>query len=94
MTIINEEKKYRKLKESFRMLNSQRSNVEKISFSEERKKMSINEAIWQNEIIHIKMKSYCLKWKKDTENINPRISNASNGRRMILSKCGLCGSKN
>ena len=39
------------------------------------------------------MKSYCLKWRKDTENINPRISNTSNGRTMILSKCAICGSK-
>ena len=29
-TIINEEKKYRELKESIRMMNSQRSDVEKI----------------------------------------------------------------
>ena len=27
-----------------------------------------------------KMKSYCLKCRKDTENINPRVSNTSNGR--------------
>ena len=39
------------------------------------------------------MKSYCLKCKKDTENINPRVSNASNGKTMILSKCVICGSK-
>ena len=35
MTIINEEKKYRKLKESVRMMNSQRNNAEKISLTEE-----------------------------------------------------------
>ena len=37
-TIINEEKKYRELKESIRMMNSQRSDVEKISLIEEGKK--------------------------------------------------------
>ena len=26
------------------------------------------------------MKSYCLKCRKDTENINPRLSKTSNGR--------------
>ena len=31
--------------------------------------------------------------QKDTENINPRVSNTSNGRTMILSKCAICGSK-
>ena len=40
-----------------------------------------------------KMKSYCLKCRKDTENINPKVSNTSNGRTMILSKCAICGSK-
>ena len=40
-----------------------------------------------------KMKSYCLKCKKDTANINSKISNTSNGRTMILSKCAICGSK-
>ena len=39
------------------------------------------------------MKSYCLKCKKDTENINPRVSNTSNGRVIIFSKCAICGSK-
>ena len=39
------------------------------------------------------MKSYCLKCRKDTENINPRVSNTSNGRTMVLSKCAICGSQ-
>ena len=39
------------------------------------------------------MKSHCLKSRKDTENINLRVSNASNSRTMI-SKCAICGSKN
>ena len=38
MTILNEEKKYRELKESIRMMNSQRSDAEKISLIEEGKK--------------------------------------------------------
>ena len=40
------------------------------------------------------MKSYCLKCRKDTENINPRVSKTSNGRTMVLSKCAIYGSKN
>ena len=39
------------------------------------------------------MKFYCLKCRKDTENINPRVSNTSNGRTMVLSKCTICRSK-
>ena len=38
MNILNEEKKYRELKESIRMMNSQSSDVEKISLIEEGKK--------------------------------------------------------
>ena len=39
------------------------------------------------------MKSCCLKCRKNTKNINPRVSNTSNGRTMVLSKCAICGSK-
>ena len=39
------------------------------------------------------MKSYCLKCRKNTENINPRVSKTSNGRTMALSKCAICDSK-
>ena len=48
MTIYNEEKKYRELKESIRMMNSQRSDAEKLSLIEEGKKRSINEVIKHN----------------------------------------------
>ena len=39
------------------------------------------------------MKSYCLKCRKDTENINSRVSNTSKGRARILSRCAIFGSK-
>ena len=39
------------------------------------------------------MKSYYLKCRKNTDNINPRVSNTSNGRTMVLSKCAICDSK-
>ena len=39
------------------------------------------------------MKSYCLKCRKDTENISPRVSNTSNNRTTILSKCTTFASK-
>ena len=38
------------------------------------------------------MKSYCLKCRKDIENINPRVSKTSNVRTMVLSKCAMCNS--
>ena len=39
------------------------------------------------------MKSYCLKYRKNTENINRRVSKTSNARTMVLSKCAICDSK-
>ena len=39
------------------------------------------------------MKSYCLKSKKDTEKIDPKVLKTSNHRRMILSKCSIRVSK-
>ena len=39
------------------------------------------------------MKTYCLKCRKDTENIDPKIPSTSNGKSMILSKCAICKSK-
>ena len=56
MTILNEEKKYRELKESITMMNSQRSDVEKISLIEEGKKIGINKVIKRNEIINNSLK--------------------------------------
>ena len=56
MTIINEEKKYRELKESIRMMNSQRSDAEKISLIEEGKRIGVNEVIKHNEIINNRLK--------------------------------------
>ena len=56
MTILNEEKKYWELKESIRMMNSQRNDVEKISLIEEGKKISNSEVIKCNEIIYNSLK--------------------------------------
>ena len=39
------------------------------------------------------MESYCLKRRKNTENIDLEVSSTCNGRVMILSKCAICGSK-
>ena len=41
MTIINEEKKYRELKQTIRMMNNQRSDTEKINLIEKGKKQAL-----------------------------------------------------
>ena len=56
MTIINEEKKYRELKESIRMMNNQRSDIDKNELIEEGKKIGISEVINRNEIINNSLK--------------------------------------
>ena len=76
ITIINEEKNYRELKESIRMMKVQ----------EEEKQILINLFKYKT------MLSYCLKCKKNTESINPKVSATINGRTMILLKCAICGS--
>ena len=39
------------------------------------------------------MVPYCLKCKKNTENINPRVSKTSNNKTMLLSKYSIYGTK-
>ena len=41
----------------------------------------------------MKMKSHCLKCRKNTENINPRVSKTSSAKTMVLSKCAIRDSK-
>ena len=57
MTIINEEKIYRWLKESIRTMNSQRTDTKKINLIEESKKIDIDEVIKNGEIINKSLKS-------------------------------------
>ena len=56
MTILNEKKKYREMKESIRMINSYRSDAEKVNLIEVGKKIHINEVIKRNEIINKSLK--------------------------------------
>ena len=55
--ISHEEKSYRELKESIRVMNSQRTDTVKINLIEEGKKIGIDEAIKQNEFINNSLKS-------------------------------------
>ena len=48
MTIINEERNYQELKESIRMMNSQRNDTGKIYLIEEGKKIGIDDVIKRN----------------------------------------------
>ena len=39
------------------------------------------------------MMSYCLKSRKNTENVDPKVIKTKNGRAMLLSKCAVCSSE-
>ena len=51
-TIINEERNYHELKQSIRMMKSQRSNIERNTLIENGKRIGIDEFIKQNERIN------------------------------------------
>ena len=40
------------------------------------------------------MKTYCVKCRKDTENIDPKVVRAKNNRSIMQSKCPGCRIKN
>ena len=42
---------------------------------------------------NIKMKTYCLKCKKDTENTDSKVVTAKNNRLLMQSKCSDCKNK-
>ena len=39
------------------------------------------------------MNTYCVKCRKDTENIDPKIVRTKNNRLVTQSKCSVCGIK-
>ena len=39
------------------------------------------------------MKTYCLKCKKDTDNIDPKMFRTKSNRLLMQSKCGVCNNK-
>ena len=39
------------------------------------------------------MKTYCVKCRKDTENIDPKMVRTKNNRLIMHSKCSVCGIK-
>ena len=39
------------------------------------------------------MKTYCVKWRKNTENINSKVFQTKNSKLIMQSKCVNCGIK-
>ena len=42
----------------------------------------------------INMKTYCVKCRKDTDNIDPKMFRTKNNRLLMQSKCSVCKNKN
>ena len=57
MTVINEERNYRELKESIKMIKSQRSDTEKINLIGKGKKIGIDKVTKRNKIINNSLKT-------------------------------------
>ena len=73
------------------MIKTQRSDTEKTLIEEGKKESLIK--LLDKMHKYKTMLSYCLKSRKNTENINPKVSGTSNGKGMMLSICAICGSK-
>ena len=39
------------------------------------------------------MKTYCVKCRKDTENVDPKMVRTKNNRLIMQSRCSVCGIK-
>ena len=39
------------------------------------------------------MNTYCLSWKKDTNNIDPKVIKTKNNRKIMLSRCSICNNE-
>ena len=78
-TIINEEQNNRELKESIRMMKTQRSDTKKIIWLKKIKEKALIKLL---DIMHIykAIPSYCLKCTKNTENINRKF------RKLVMVK--------
>ena len=97
-TIINEEKNYLVLKESIRMMKTQRSDTEKsiwLKKAKERTLMKVLNKMHEYET----MLSHCLKFKTYGKHKSKTIYDfpklflkTTNGKTMLLSKCAKCRS--
>ena len=92
-TIINEEKNYGEIKESIRLMGTQRSDIENITQLKKIKEWTLIKLLDKMQKYKT-ISSYCLRCvKKNPENINPRISKIKNDGTVLSSKYAICGGK-
>ena len=101
ITILKEKDKYERMKDILKSENEKymsnntscKANYKFMWLNSTCQGLKIIECIFKIASQLIKMESYCLKCKKNTENINPEVLSTRNGRVMILSKCAICSCK-
>ena len=92
--ILNEKDKYERMKDNLKSESEKyMSKDTSCKAMYKIKDLKLLNAFFKNSFWMYKMESYCLKCKKNTENIDPEVSSTSNGRITILSKCAICGGK-
>ena len=37
--------------------------------------------------------TYCLSYKNDTKNMDPKVVNTKNNKRVVISRCSICNNK-
>ena len=67
---------------------TERTFIHKI---EDRDELEIYFQFFADCVIKLFMKTYCVKCRKNTENLNSKIFKSKNGRFVMQSKCPVCG---
>ena len=86
VTVLKEKDKYEKMKDNLKSENEKHKIMKLSSIkSKTLKKKLVTNVEYKN-----KMKTYCVKCRKDTENIDPKMVRTKNNRLVMQSKCSVC----
>ena len=89
VTVLKEKDKYEKMKDNLKSENEKHKIMKLSSIkSKTLKKKLVTNVEYKN-----KMKTYCVKCRKDTENIDPKMVRTKNNRLIMQSKGSVCGIK-
>ena len=86
VTVLKEKDKYEKMKDNLKSENEKHKIMKLSSIkSKTLKKKLVTNVEYKN-----KMKTYCVKCRKDTENIDPKMFRKKKKRLVMQSKCSVC----
>ena len=90
--LLMKKKNYGEIKESIRLMGTQRSDIENITQLKKIKEWTLIKLLDKMQKYKT-ISSYCLRCQKNPENINSRISKIKNDGTVLSSKCAICGGK-